>query len=95
MLFGSAAHGSMSPGSDIDVFVVAADDRADDPIWRHQSQALEQQATSWTGNDTRVLEYSLSDLGRGPDAVVEEIRNTGIHIAGDRAVLRSAAKVRS
>lgn len=91
-LFGSAAKRQMQSDSDIDVFIIGTDGVSDDPIWREQIGKLEHAATSWTGNDTRVLEYSVSDVHRGPDPVLDQIRAESIHISGDRNLLRSASQ---
>jgi len=63
-LFGSAATGRMTEGSDIDVFVVRPDSVVveDDVQWHEQLDALATASTSWTGNDARVLEMSASEV---------------------------------
>ncbi len=89
-LFGSAARRQMRVDSDIDVFVVRPADATDDGTWRAQLYALQEQASAWTGNDVRVLEYSESEVEAGlaaGDPVLSDIRQDGIWLAG-RSTLR-------
>lgn len=88
MLFGSAATGRMRVDSDIDVFVVGNKRSDATDRWRAQISELELDITKWTGNDTRVLAYTVDDLKHTNDAVVEDIARDGILIAGDRTLLR-------
>jgi predicted nucleotidyltransferase len=90
VLFGSAARREMSVDSDIDVFVVRPADATDDVTWRAQLYALQEQASAWTGNDVRILEYSESDVETGlasGDPVLADIGRDGIWLAG-RSTLR-------
>jgi predicted nucleotidyltransferase len=62
-LFGSAARGEATPGSDLDLLLVRRGDVPEEsPVWREQISALEREATAWTGNDARVLEYAEEEL---------------------------------
>lgn len=88
MLFGSAATGRMRVDSDIDVFVVGNEPNDASDRWREQISELELDITKWTGNDARVLAYSVDDLKHTNDVVVDDITRDGILIAGDRALLR-------
>lgn len=88
MLFGSAATGRMRVDSDIDVFVVGNERSDAIDRWRAQISDLELDIAKWTGNDARVLTYSLDDLTHTNDVVVDDIARDGILIAGDRALLR-------
>ncbi len=85
-LFGSAARGDMSPSSDIDLFVVRpAEVDADDSVWNDQTMALSRAATSWTGNDARILEYGIDDLAiaaEGRDPLLLSIRKEGLRFVG-------------
>lgn len=89
-MFGSAARGEMGLDSDIDLFVVGTASLVDDDRWADQIAELERLVSDWTGNDARVLAYSTSELVCGNDPVVNSIERDGVHIAGDRSVLRSA-----
>ena len=65
-LFGSAARVAMRPDSDIDLLLVREDTiDADDATWRDQLDALARDVTTWTGNDTRVLEFSVGEVRAG------------------------------
>ena len=85
-MFGSAARGTMKADSDLDLFVVRPDSLdPDDPTWTGQVSELASDAKAWTGNDTRVLEYSEAEVRRGlrvdeavlADVIRDEIRVTG------------------
>ncbi len=88
MLFGSAATGQMRVDSDIDLFVVGNEPSDARDRWRAQISDLELDIAKWTGNDARVLAYSVDELKHSNDAVVDDIARDGILIAGDRALLR-------
>jgi predicted nucleotidyltransferase len=90
-LFGSAV-GSMTPRSDIDIFVVRPQDTdPTDDVWREQLDALSRDVSIWTGNDARVLEYGTADvevaLARG-DRVLDDIRDGGLRLVGTIGYLR-------
>lgn len=95
MLFGSAATGRMRADSDIDVFVVGDDLYADDDQWFDQIGELERVVSRWTGNDTRVLAYTVNELGRPGDQVIDDITRDGIKISGDVGLLRHRPDARS
>lgn len=90
ILFGSVAHGEATTGSDLDLLLVrrrAVDE--DSPVWLEQLASVEREATEWTGNDARVLEYGEEDLAvRGVAAVVDEAIADGIELFGSRRRLR-------
>ena len=92
-LFGSVATGSASVASDLDVFIVRPDDRdADEPAWRDQCDDFAQTCTAWTGNDTRLLEMSASEVSRGLQGsarrVLSDIGRQGQTLAGDDGYVR-------
>lgn len=92
-LFGSAARGTMRPDSDIDIFIVrpAAVD-PDDDLWREQLEALSRDASRWTGNDTRVLEFGDEEVSSGlaaGDQVLSDIAKEGVRLAGPSNYLRN------
>jgi predicted nucleotidyltransferase len=85
-LFGSVARGEAGPESDLDLFVVRRrDTRATFPRWQGQITALEREATDWTGNEARVIEYGKDDLA-DPEVrgVAEEALGEGVPIYGTR-----------
>ncbi len=90
LLFGSVARGEAQAGSDLDLLVVRLADIDDEaPEWREQLADLERDATAWTGNEARVLEYGESDLDDAAvRLVVEEALLDGLEISGSRRQLR-------
>jgi len=90
-LFGSAARGDGGPDSDVDLLAIRSDGvGADDPRWLVQLDRLAQSVASWTGNDCRIVEYSLGAIVRlagDEDPLVRSIRSEGIRIAGPRSLL--------
>lgn len=89
-LFGSSARGDMRASSDIDVFVVRAD-QAEHDHWDALLADFEVKVARWTGNDVRVLEMSHSELRHRSvhrDPVLDSIRAEGIVLAGSRGYLK-------
>lgn len=93
-LFGSAARSDMRPDSDIDLLLVREDTvDADDPTWRDQLDSLARDVTSWTGNDTRVLEFSVGEVRAGlaaGDEVLLAARDEGTVLHGPLTYLSSS-----
>jgi predicted nucleotidyltransferase len=89
-LFGSVARGEAGADSDLDLLVVRRSDvEGEDPEWEEQLAALERDATAWTGNEARVLEFAQQDLSdREVRGIVEEALQEGIPIFGTRLGLR-------
>jgi predicted nucleotidyltransferase len=96
VLFGSAARGEAGMRSDIDLLVIRpAGVDADDPLWREQVSILESAAASWTGNDTRVLEYGAAELD-GPEPVLDAAAYEGVELYGSlRTLLRTTRRSRT
>jgi predicted nucleotidyltransferase len=99
-LFGSVARGEAGPESDLDLLVLRRRDTdEEEEDWQEQLLALEREATAWTGNEARLIEYSRDDLD---DPVIREVAEEaleeGISIFGGRSRLRRSllnAKARS
>jgi len=91
-LFGSAAKGTMRAESDIDLFVVRPRTVDPDlPAWSEQVAAIARDVTSWTGNDTRVLEYDTEEVSAGRvvgDPVLNDILAAGLVLHGSASYLR-------
>jgi predicted nucleotidyltransferase len=85
-LFGSAARGDMRADSDIDLLVVRDDAvDVDDPGWRDQLDSLASDVTAWTGNETRILEFGVSEARAGltaGDGVLIAVRDEGSVLYG-------------
>lgn len=88
-IFGSAASGEMRVDSDIDLLVVRPDDvDPDEELWRTQINDLERAVTAWTGNDARVLEFSLTEVHRRPnERVLKDAVDHGIAVVGEFSAL--------
>ncbi|HEY2701453.1 MAG TPA: nucleotidyltransferase domain-containing protein [Pseudonocardiaceae bacterium] len=82
-VFGSAARGSMTADSDLDLLLIQPDD-ADDALWETQVNDLTAEVTRWTGNDTQPLEFTASDLAaRGRyEPVLSAVLDHGLTVAG-------------
>jgi predicted nucleotidyltransferase len=99
VLFGSVARGDAGAESDIDLLIVRARDvDPDGAVWRSQLLELERDATSWTGNDARVVEYSEDELASGePESLLSDAIEDGVELFGSGRALRrliSAGAVR-
>jgi predicted transcriptional regulator len=60
-VFGSAARGSMTVDSDVDLLLIRPDD-VDHDLWETQVYDLVTQVTRWAGNDTRPLEFTAAEV---------------------------------
>jgi predicted nucleotidyltransferase len=91
-VFGSAARGTMTEESDIDLLLVRADKTPID-IWDAQVSDLVSNVSRWTGNDTRPLEYTVSELvAARNDPVVRGVVTDGLTVAGHRAWLTQSLR---
>jgi predicted nucleotidyltransferase len=94
-VFGSMARGTMTEDSDIDLLLVRADNTPID-IWDRQVSDLVSSVSNWTGNDTRPLEYTVTELiAARTDPVVRNVAKEGLTVAGDRAWLTRNLQRRS
>jgi predicted nucleotidyltransferase len=94
-VFGSVARGDSDERSDLDLFLLRpAAVTEDEETWRDQTARLEDAASRWTGNDTRVLEYSESELPtiRRTERVLQDVVADGIVLAGSLNLLGERAK---
>jgi predicted nucleotidyltransferase len=86
-VFGSAARGSMTEDSDLDILLVRDDDTPIDE-WEQQVAELAADVSRWTGNDARPLEYTVGELIAARDeAVLRGVLAEGLTVAGNRAWL--------
>lgn len=90
-LFGSAARGEMRTDSDLDVLIIRPSDiDADAEEWRANVASFASEVSSATGNDVRVLEYGvdeIGDLADGEEPVLDSVRSEAITITGYRDVV--------
>lgn len=85
VVFGSVARGDASEDSDLDLLVVRpASCPAESPTWETQLAELEESATKWTGNDTRILEFGADELEAqaSSEAVLREAAHEGVPFFG-------------
>jgi predicted nucleotidyltransferase len=86
-VFGSAARGEMTVHSDLDIFLVRDHDTSDS-VWTRQVNELATTTTRWTGNDARVVEYTVDDLRAAiAEPLVHDVLDHGLTVAGSRAWL--------
>lgn len=91
VLFGSTARNTSTGSSDIDILVVRP------PLENGTAAAVDQvlldfqlAVTSWTGNDCRILDFSVDDLDFSDD-VIRNAATEGIGLWGDLFALRRRA----
>jgi predicted nucleotidyltransferase len=90
VLFGSVSRGEATPASDLDLLVIRPADREpDDPAWLRQLSKLQTDATEWTGNDARILEFGEQELAAGESRqVLADAARDGIELYGKLRMLR-------
>lgn len=87
-VFGSAARGSMTADSDVDLLLVKPRG-VDGDLWEARVGELAAEVTKWVGNDVRVLEFTAAEIAaRGRDEpVLKDVLAEGLTVAGSRAWL--------
>jgi predicted transcriptional regulator len=86
-VFGSAVTGTMTLHSDVDVLLVRNHDSSD-TIWSDQVGELATMVTGWTGNDTRVVEYTIDQLrAASSEPMIRDVVDQGLTVAGSRSWL--------
>jgi predicted nucleotidyltransferase len=95
LLFGSVARGEAAPGSDLDLLLVqdmSMDE--EDPVWLEQVASLERDATRWTGNDARIVEFTLNELteGEGQHLLAKALAE-GVDLYGSRRVYALSSRI--
>jgi predicted nucleotidyltransferase len=86
-VFGSAARGTMTVNSDLDLLLVRGD-TASESAWARQVDELAASITRWTGNDARVVEYTVDDLRAArTEPMIQDVVDHGLTVAGSRAWL--------
>lgn len=97
-VFGSAATGRMSLGSDIDLFLVRTSDpeheghEEDSDAWEKRVTELARLVTAWTGNDSRIVEYAEDQLctaAAGGEPLLRDVAQQGLTVAGTRTWLNT------
>ncbi len=96
-MFGSAARADGDAGSDIDLLVVRPRGvDAETPGWRDEVHTLSDAVLAWTGNHAGISELAeadLEELRREPPAILGDLRNDAIDLAGIpiRSLLRGGS----
>lgn len=88
-VFGSAATGRMKLDSDIDLFLVRGTD-SEDEVWEQRLTELARLVTAWTGNDSRIVEYTEDEFRAAAIAgepLLNDVSKQGLTVAGTRAWL--------
>lgn len=86
-VFGSATRGTMTLNSDVDIFLVRDHDSSD-TLWSDQVGELAATVTGWTGNDSRVVEYTIGELRAAhAEPLIGDVVEHGLTVAGSRAWL--------
>ena len=90
LLFGSVARSEADAESDLDVLVVRRrESNPGDQGWRTQLLDLQQSATTWTGNDTRIVEFGEEELAeRGAEPWLEDVLRDAVELFGESRTLR-------
>ena len=74
----------MTVNSDLDVFLVRHQDTSD-TLWASQVDDLAATVTRWTGNDTRIVDYTIEDLrAASAEPMVRDVVEQGLTVAGSR-----------
>lgn len=82
-LFGSAARGDMSPGSDLDIFLVRPDG-VDAEAWDVDLQALGEAVTRWTGNDAQIVDLREDEVTEPlTHTLLSDVVEQGVPFIGD------------
>lgn len=84
-LFGSAARGTGTPDSDIDLFLLRPDTVDDSGTWLAQTGDLADAIGRWAGNACDFLEYSESEFAQlveNAEPITVALRNEAIVICG-------------
>jgi predicted nucleotidyltransferase len=89
-VFGSAARGSMTTRSDLDLLLIRPDDTYHE-IWETQVSDLVNRVATWLGNDVRPLELTAAQVvthARG-EPVLWDVAQEGLTVAGNPRWLAS------
>lgn len=95
MLFGSVATAEASAESDLDLLIVRPTRcDPDTPTWRDQISDLQANATAWSGNDARVVEYDEDELEQSAtDPLLADALRNGIGLYRTPRIPRRRARV--
>ena len=85
----------MALHSDLDIFLVRDQDSSDS-VWAHQVGEPATAVSAWTGNDARIIEYTVDGLrAAGAEPMVRDVVDHGLTVAGSRAWLIKQVRARN
>lgn len=94
-VFGSAARGTMTTESDLDLLLVLSAD-TDREVWDREVGELITNVSRWTGNDTRPLEYTIDELAtHRNEPVLQDVATEGLTVAGRRSWFNRQLRARN
>jgi predicted nucleotidyltransferase len=87
-VFGSAARGSMTADSDVDILLICPDG-VDHEAWEAQIINLVDDIVRWVGNDAQPLTFTASEVATSgrQEPVLHDVLREGLTVAGSRAWL--------
>jgi predicted nucleotidyltransferase len=86
-VFGSAARGSMTADSDLDLLLIRPT-KIDIEVWESQVEDLVDDVTRWIGNDARTLVLRETEVRRGDHQdVLRSVAQDGLTVAGTQTWL--------
>ncbi len=84
----------MTLHSDVDIVLVRDHDSSNIP-WSNQVGELARAVTGWTGNDARIVEYTIGELrAAGAEPLILDVVEHGLTVAGTRAWLIKQLRTR-
>ena len=92
-LFGSAATGTMTEGSDIDLFILMPENpkkTGEEQQLNSRLDDLIKRSSRWVGSDVRPLTFTVGEVkgAAGDEPVLQYIADEGIPIVGDKSSFR-------
>lgn len=89
-MFGSAARGTMSPSSDIDLLFIH-EERTPEAPWAEQLAGLSTAVTRWTGNDASTIDFSSDELQTLVGSqLISDVMREGLTLSGSRSWLQKS-----
>jgi predicted nucleotidyltransferase len=89
-LFGSAARGDMRLDSDLDLLLIRCRGTGGDE-WESAAAELTTRASSWTGNDARIVDLDEEDLHSAAHRpLLESVAREGLTFFGDPGLISRA-----
>jgi len=98
-LFGSAATGTMTEGSDIDLFILMPENpekTGEEEKLNSRLDDLMKRSSRWMGSDVRPLTFTVGEVkgAAGDEPVLQYIADEGIPILGDKSSFRRMVSAR-